>query len=102
MKWFDRWFIRKCRWASENQHLIEDKNQLVRVKDVYAAKYAPNNISDLEQGYRLNVIPARGGTVLQVVRYNPHGTDHCVTYVLGQEEPFNEGIAQILSMEMIR
>jgi len=95
MKWFDRWFIRKCRWASENQHLIEDKNQLVGVKK-------PNNISDVEQGYRLNVIPARGGTVLQVMRYNPHGTDHCVTYVLGQEEPFNEGIAQILSMEMIR
>ena len=24
MKWFDRWFMKKSKWAWENKHLLED------------------------------------------------------------------------------
>jgi hypothetical protein len=89
MKWFNDWFENKVResWGNENTKLGS-----ISILDEI-------NMTD---SFSLKVLPARGGTVIQVHKYE-RKTDRnrSFTYVVSEEESLSERIAQIVSMEII-
>lgn len=106
MKWFDVWFERKCIEALEN---ATKKNEpKLRENKVYALSTNDRIDSvreeeiNLRDSLRISVLSARGGTVMQIHKFNEKmGENKTHTYVIGDEEPLNERIAQIISMEII-
>lgn len=62
-----------------------------------------SNDVDLDEGLRFTVLPARGGTIVQLRSYD-HKTDRSLnsTHVIPDGENIAEAIGHIVSMELIR
>ncbi len=62
MKWFDRWFIRKSKWAWDNKHMLldgyESEGKLVSSQ---AVETDPHDFND---GLRIAVKKVIGGSVV--------------------------------------
>lgn len=108
MKWFDRWFVKKSKWAWENKHLAHDngsKNMLAntvsaRLPDM-PAKSAGAGIS--ASGMQFTVYRANGGIVLEFSDYDLT-TDRRNTelYVIPEGENWGDEIAKCITMQALR
>ena len=101
MKWFDRWFYRKAKWAWENRDIPDD---------IVGAKYPstkglvlaeePDVWSD---GLRINVKKMIGGFVVSFRIYDRvRDRSEDRNYIITDEQDFNLELGKIITMESMR
>ena len=101
MKWFDRWFIRKSKWAWDNKHLLnsDDYESTGKVSPI-AIDADPHDLND---GLRICVKRVIGGSLITFKHYDrklDRSTDK--TYIITSEQDFNEELCKILTLESMR
>jgi hypothetical protein len=95
MKWFDKWFVRKCRWAWENKDVIEQERtigmQLVASEEGWG------------DGLRINVRKVIGGSVISFRTYDriKDRSDER-HYIITDEQDFNSELGKMITMESMR
>jgi hypothetical protein len=99
MKWFDRWFVRKCKWAWDNKHLAYE--------DI-AESTAPSQIvcddpHSLNDGLRISIKKVIGGSVVTFKKYDRRKdqTDDR-SYIITADQDFNHELGKIITMESMR
>lgn len=119
MKWFDRWFYRKARWAwhragveypglkAEQDRFDEIASQTENRECYPSEKPAVDCSADssvnMENSIRFNVLPCNGGLVLEVRIYDRKTHENTVkTYLIPDGEPVAERIGQFVTMEMMQ
>lgn len=98
MKWFDNWFRRKCKeaWMSRDEPEIFSPGAI-------AVKSSPYRSGLDSNGLSLSIYSADGGTVMEFRHYDHHKDRSDYTlHVIGQNENFEERVAQAITMEMLR
>lgn len=101
MKWFDRWFYRKAKWAWEHRDIPDD---------VAVSKYPslgkltiseePDSWSD---GLRINVRKMIGGYVVSFRTYDRvRDRTEDRNYIITDEQDFNTELGKMITMESMR
>lgn len=92
MKWFDRWFAKKCQQAWEDNR-----------GEVPQALAVDETEMDHRNTIRFTVTPARGGSVVSIISYDERkDTNNKVLYVIDENEDIAKRIGEIVSMELLR
>jgi hypothetical protein len=102
MKWFDRWFVRKSKWAWQNKHFADgayssDAISSNRVRDI---EEDPHELND---GLRINLKKVIGGSLVTFRTYDRKlDRNENKTYIITSEQDFNVELAKIITMESLR
>lgn len=127
MKWFDRWFYSKVRWATvragyELAHLKEQEDILDNATEMYHSpvdhdseaimqtSIADGDIDahDLYDGIRIDVKRLTGGYVITFRHPHTHTKSNYVdevkrnSYIIREDEDFNATLGKLLTMELLR
>ena len=101
MKWFDRWFARKWRWAYDNRDEIE----LVSLSNSTKPRAISRDIEseDWEDSLRITIKKMIGGSVVSFRIYDRR-TDRSESrhYIITDEQDFNVELGKIITMESMR
>lgn len=98
MKWFNRWFAKKCRQAWEEAE-PQDKVPAIR------GGTALNTSNENEWGNGLNIrlYKANGGRIVSFNVYDQKTDRHKQnTYIITDEQDFTHELAKIITMESLR
>lgn len=101
MKWFDKWFARKCHqaWADAREGAIENSTQPVRMK----AATLDRSLGDHRQTMNLQIHSASGGYVLEFSKYDRKRDEHERNlHIITEQEQLGEALAKIITVEMLR
>lgn len=101
MKWFDRWFARKCKWAWENRDTPDVPN--------VGSKTRGQSIAEIEEspswgdGLRMNVRKIIGGYVVSFRTYD-RKTDRSDErhYIITDEQEFERELGKMITLESMR
>lgn len=108
MKWFDRWFVRKCKWAWDNKHLArdtvpagEDENTGRLYVSPVKQLTASNRLG--ARGMNFTVYKAEGGVVLEFNSYDS-ATDrnNSRLYIVPDDQDWGQHIARCVTAEALR
>jgi len=126
MKWFDKWFYRKARWAwarggYENPDWKYHEDLLDQVAE--EQEFQQNGLSPgheklesseviggdphgLNDGLRIDVKKLNGGFIV-TFRHpldpkSPYGEDKRNSYIIQEDDDFNERLGKLLTMELMR
>jgi hypothetical protein len=101
MKWFDRWFVRKCRWAWDNRDIAD----VAETSRLSTAKYATveEDVAPWNDGLRITVKKMIGGFVVSFRVYD-RKTDRTDdrAYIITDEQDFNSELGKMITMESMR
>jgi hypothetical protein len=101
MKWFDRWFVRKCKWAWDNRDIAD----VAETSRLSSAKYATveEDVTPWNDGLRINVKKMIGGFVVSFRVYD-RKTDRTDdrAYIITDEQDFNAELGKMITMESMR
>ena len=104
MKWFDKWFIRKSKWAWDNKHLIHDEKETVYYdSSAKIGQPISDDPHDLNDGLRICIKKVIGGSLVTFKTYDKkmdRSTDK--TYIITSEQDFNAELAKIITLESMR
>jgi len=103
MRWFDQWFVRKCRWAWENKDVVEQditEEQATRRLGMQLVAAEENSWGD---GLRINVRKVIGGSVISFRTYDriKDRSDER-HYIITDEQDFNSELGKMITMESMR
>lgn len=101
MKWFNKWFAKKCQqaWAEAREGTIENSMQPSPMK---AAKL-DRSLGDHRQTMNLQIHSANGGYVLEFTKYDRKRDEHDRNlHIITEQEQLGEAIAKIITVEMLR
>lgn len=102
MKWFDRWFYRKAKWAWENKDEME---VLVSGKTIGRANQliAVSEDQSWEDGLRINVKKVIGGFVISFRSYD-RKTDRSNDrhYIITDEQDFERELGKFITLESMK
>lgn len=111
MKWFDKWFFKKCKEAWEDaQYQPEETNdslglKVPRIRAARGLSTAPRAECDDIQttSTTFKLYQASGGTVIELRRYNDH-TDRweSALHVIPSGEEFGKAIEHIITYEALK
>lgn len=94
MKWFDKWFAKKVKWAWDNAH-----SQGISVSPTTIRAYDGLN----SNGLNLTVYKADGGTIVEFRHYDSVKDRNMNSlHVITDNDDFAERLSQIITMEIIR
>jgi hypothetical protein len=101
MKWFDRWFVRKCRWAWENKDIAD----VAETSRSGSAKYTvvEEDMAPWNDGLRITVKKMIGGFVVSFRVYDrvkDRSDDRA--YIITDEQDFNTELGKMITMESMR
>jgi hypothetical protein len=107
MNWFDRWFIRKSKWAWENKHLIRESESAEESNAKYPTTspskhlLVPNRLGS--RGMTFTVYKAEGGVVLEFNCYDV-ATDrnNSRLYIVPDDQDWGQHIARCVTAEALR
>lgn len=100
MKWFDRWFVRKCKWAWENKHNIDNEGRVVPIRESEIVEEDPHSLND---GLRINIKKVIGGSLVTFRHYDRKVDRHeNKTYIITSDQDFNLELGKIITMESLR
>jgi hypothetical protein len=97
MKWFDRWFARKCRWAWENTREFADEPRPLGANQIRSTG------EDWEDDINVTVKRMIGGSVVTFRTYD-HKRDRSDRrhYIITDEQDFNTELTKMITMESMR
>jgi co-chaperonin GroES (HSP10) len=100
MKWFDKWFVRKCKWAWDNKHLAYEDREYVTSGSPVAVSDDPHNLND---GLRINIKKVVGGSLVTFRTYDRRkDQNEDKTYIITSDQDFNIELGKIITMESMR
>ena len=102
MKWFDRWFMKKSKWAWENKHLLnEDDDRDLPMATI--SKVSRGADIETERGLNIQVHTAIGGRIVSFRHYD-HKTDrhYNKTYVIPEDMDFERELGKMITLESMR
>ena len=100
MKWFDRWFVRKCKWAWNNKHLAQDDEEYKTSGSPVALSDDPHSLND---GLRINIKKVVGGSLVTFRTYDRRkDQSEDKTYIITSDQDFNTELGKIITMESLR
>jgi len=103
MRWFDQWFVRKCRWAWENKDVVEQditEEQATRRLGMQLVSTEENSWGD---GLRINVRKVIGGSVISFRTYDrTKDRSDERHYIITDEQDFNSELGKMITMESMR
>jgi len=97
MKWFDRWFRKKCKqaWHSRDE---SDESSMVLAKQPRL-----ESVDDWEDGLRVTVKRVIGGSVVSFRTYDPRkDRSESRHYIITDEQDFNTELGKMITMESMR
>lgn len=101
MKWFDRWFLNKCRWAWENKYDSDligaepDKMQVISVE--------PDDKHRLTEGVTIHLKQVIGGRLVTFRTYDRKSDEHTTrTYIINEDQDFEHELGKIITLESMR
>lgn len=98
MKWFDRWFTRKCQEAWNDA-----RHASVETRPIGKNLSIERSLGDNRQTMNIQVHCANGGYVLEFTRYHRTRDDHERNlHIITEQQNLGEAIAQIITVEMLR
>lgn len=104
MKWFDRWFFRKCKWAWEHRDHADIPQDIVGSK--YTSTGGRLTISeepDWGDGLRINVKKMIGGYVVGFRIYDRiRDRSEDRNYIITDEQDFNQELGKMITLESMR
>ena len=97
MKWFDKWFLKKAKWAWHQRDEPED------VMPMPKAGRVPVREHDWHENLSLSITTANGGKIVSFRRYD-HKTDRHDNkiYVVPDDLDFNAELGKMITMESMR
>lgn len=101
MKWFDKWFAKKCHQAlaEAREDPIGNSTQPIRMK----AATLDRSLGDHRQTMNLQIHSASGGYVLEFSRYDRKRDEHDRNlHIITDQQNLGESLAQIITVEMLR
>ena len=103
MKWFDKWFVRKCRWAWENKDVVEQDITEEQAKRTIGMQLVAAEDSSWGDGLRINVRKVIGGSVISFRTYDriKDRSDER-HYIITDEQDFNSELGKMITMESMR
>jgi len=102
MKWFDQWFVRKCKWAWENRDIAdvaESPRPMTSTKHlVLQEDEAPWN-----DGLRITIKKMIGGFTVSFRTYD-RSKDRSDErhYIITDEQDFNSELGKMITIESMR
>ena len=125
MKWFDRWFYSKVRWANvrggyEFSHLKEQEDILDSATEMYhspvdhsetlchSSAVSDSDAHDLCDGIRIDVKRLTGGYVVTFRHPHTNTKSNYVedvkrnSYIIREDEDFNATLGKLLTMELLK
>jgi hypothetical protein len=102
VKWFDRWFVRKCKWAWENRD-IADVAESPRAITSTTHLVIQEDEAPWSDGMRITIKKMIGGFVVSFRTYDriKDRSDER-NYIITDDEDFNSELGKIITMESMR
>lgn len=97
MKWFDRWFAKKVRWAWDNNNKPSPVNDYPIEKTISASS-SPRSSSNI----RFTIYPASGGYVVEHQVYSPHKDRDSALTIVNHGEELGKAIEHIITLEALK
>ena len=99
MKWFDKWFARKCQWAWENRDQEDVSINKLRGSGLIAVEESPS----WEDGLRINIKKVIGGYVVSFRTYDRRKDRSDERHhIITDEQDFNQELAKMITLESMR
>ena len=104
MKWFDRWFVRKCRWAWENRDIADVVEQpSPAINKLTGRGIIEEDITPWNDGLRIGIKKMIGGYVVSFRIYDRvRDRSEDRSYIITDEQDFNAELGKIITMESMR
>jgi hypothetical protein len=103
MKWFDKWFIRKSKWAWENKHFIDGAYPGEGIVSSNRVRDIEEDPHELNDGLRINLKKVIGGSLVTFKTYDRKlDRNENKTYIITSDQDFNVELAKIITMESMR
>ena len=102
MRWFDQWFVRKCRWAWDNRD-IADVVVSPRALNSTKPMVLEEDSAPWSDGLRITIKKMIGGFVVSFRTYDriKDRSDER-NYIITDEQDFNSELGKIITMESMR
>jgi hypothetical protein len=102
MRWFDTWFVRKCRWAWENRD-IADVAESPRALNSTKHLVLQEDEAPWSDGLRITIKKMIGGFVVSFKTYDriKDRSDER-HYIITDEQDFNSELGKMITMESMR
>ena len=97
MKWFDRWFAKKVRWAWDHNNK-PSRDIEYATSPVSAVSNTPRSSSNI----RFTIYPASGGYVVEHQVYSPHKDRDSALTIVNHGEELGKVIEHIITLEALR
>lgn len=110
MKWFDKWFAKKCKQAWDNFNLAEDDgSDLPRTgrgrgsRGRNAINVTKDDTSlDGKTSIRFTIYPANGGHVIEHYRYDRYkDNEGPLLTIVPREQDLSQAIAHIMTLDAL-
>jgi hypothetical protein len=100
MKWFDRWFLRKCKWAWDHR----DSADIEDVKSTKASMLiGVESEPDWGDGLRITIKKVIGGFVVSFRQYDRRqDRNEERHYIITDEQDFERELGKTISLESMR
>lgn len=98
MKWFDKWFLKKCKQAWESSRSEPDELSSIKVGRVTSA-------ADIEsdEGLNITVRAAIGGRIVSFRHYDRQkDRNYWKTYVIPEDLDFERELGKMITLESMR
>lgn len=95
MKWFNKWFAKKCKQA------WEESRETDSIPSVKLSR--GNDIDYPDAGLNIQVKSAIGGKIVIFKHYDQRTDRHSyTTYIINSEENFTESLGKIITTESLK
>lgn len=106
MKWFDKWFAKKCKqaWENENQPMEAQAGYNISgAKAIRPARLKDYDTTLNTRGTQFTLYNANGGTVIELREYNEN-TDRVnnILYVISSDKDLGQELGHIVTMEALK
>ena len=98
MKWFDKWFLKKCKQAWENSRDQPEEISALKVGRTISA-------ADIEtdEGLNITVRAAIGGRIVSFRHYDRQkDRNYWKTYVIPEDLDFERELGKMITLESMR
>lgn len=100
MKWFDKWFVKKCKWAWENRDVADD----VYVTQPHIPQITLDSDRAIDSsGMNLRVHRANGGHIIETRKYNRKRDENDISlHIITDDKDLGQEIGKIITFEQLR